>query len=83
MVKITWEINGRCVTAANFQNALERAMFESVRQQIERRVSAVRCPVHGTAPTIRAKGRSLDRLTFDVSGCCDRAVSVVRAKLQG
>jgi hypothetical protein len=43
---------------------------------------SIRCAEHGQAPKIKIKGRNIDNLSFDVSGCCDSLINKVEAKLK-
>jgi len=82
MVDISFKINGRRVNPNSLGNALQRAMFESVRKAIIKQVGAIRCPQHGQAAKIVYKGRSFDKLSFEVGGCCEALIEVVKGKLK-
>ncbi len=82
MIDITFEINGRKVPPSNMGNALDSAMLQSVKNSISKAVGSTRCPEHGQKPKIKAKGRSLDSLKFEVSGCCDNLIGEVKKKLK-
>ena len=55
-------------------NAVQKAATAAI---IER-VKNVRCPEHGQYAKIVAKGSD----KFEVSGCCDRLIADVRARLK-
>lgn len=82
MIDISFEINGRKVSPRNVGNALESAMLQSVQDSIPKAVGSARCPEHGQKPKIKVKGRNLDSLIFEVSGCCNRLVGEVQRKLK-
>ena len=82
MIDITFEINGRKVSPRNIGNTLESAMFQSVQDSIGKAVGSTRCPEHGQKPKIKVKGRNLDSLKFEVSGCCDSLIEAVKKKLK-
>lgn len=82
MFDITFEINGRKVNPNNVGDALEAAILRSVSASVKARVGSVRCPEHGRHPQIVGKGRSLDALSFEVSGCCQKLIDGVAAKLK-
>lgn len=82
MIEIIFEINGRRVSPGNLQNALEKALLQSIQESIQKKVGAIRCPEHGQAPKVICKGRSLDNLSFEVSGCCQSVIDSVVAKLR-
>jgi hypothetical protein len=82
MFKLTFEINGRPVQTNQLANAFEKAVFETVRDQITRKLSRIRCPDHGSAPTVVATGRSVSELTFKVSGCCQKLIDQATTALR-
>jgi len=82
MIDISFEINGKKLSPRNVGNTIERALLQSVQNEISRSVGSIRCPEHGRKPTIKAKGRSIDSLRFEVSGCCDGLIKRVKRKLR-
>ena len=82
MIDISFEINGRKVSPGSIGGALEKAILQGVSDSIKQSVGSVRCPEHGSAPKIVAKGRSVDNLSLHVSGCCQKLIDKVQAKLK-
>jgi len=82
MIDISFEINGRKVSPRNVEDALESAMLQSIQNSISKAVGSARCPEHGQKPKIKVKGRNLDSLQFEVSGCCDSLIDEVKRKLE-
>lgn len=68
MIDVSFEINGRKISPKQVGNALERTILESVKDEIMRKAGAFRDPATGERPRITVKGRSLDKLSFEVSG---------------
>jgi hypothetical protein len=64
-----------------FKDSLEKAAMESIVAQAKQKVGSVRCATHGQSPTVRVEGRALNRLTFDVQGCCQTVIDQVRSRL--
>lgn len=81
MINIKFEINGRQVDPRNIGDALQGAMLSTISQGLQKKVGSVRCLVHGQSPKLLGKGRSLDKLNFEVSGCCDKLMKDVKTKL--
>ncbi len=81
MVDIFFEIGGVIVEFNNAKNALEKALFQGVREYIKQTVGSVRCPEHGAAPKIVCKGSSLSDSHLEVSGCCQKFTDIVERKL--
>lgn len=82
MIDISFEINGRKMSPRNMGNALESAMLQSVQDSISKSIGSARCPEHGQKPKIKVKGRNLDSLKFEVTGCCDSLINEVKRKLK-
>lgn len=82
MIDISFEINGRKVSPRNMGNALESAVLKSVQESITKSVGSARCSEHGQRPKVKVKGRNLDSLSFEVSGCCDQLIETVKKKLK-
>ncbi len=81
MVDISFEIGGVIVEFNNAKNALEKALFQGVREYVKQTVGSVRCPEHGAAPKIVCKGPSLSDSHFEVSGCCQKFTDTIQKKL--
>ena len=81
MVKISFELNGKKINPNQIGNAIEKALFENVQESITELVGSIHCKTHGKTPFIIAKGRSVDKLRFNVSGCCENIINQVQKKL--
>lgn len=81
MIDISFELNARKVSPNNIGNSLESAMLNSVKDSISKSVGSIRCAEHGERPKIKAKGRSLDSMSLEVTGCCDALIDQVKKKL--
>jgi len=55
---------------------------EKVAQYVNKRVGGLRCPDHDKPPTVICSGDSLSSLTFEVEGCCQKIIHIVRTKLE-
>ena len=82
MVEISFEINGRKVRPNQIGEALTKAVLGKVQERIKKTVGSARCPEHGSTAKITCKGRSADQLSFEVSGCCQKLIDSVKAKLK-
>lgn len=81
MVDVSFEINGCKVQPNQIGDVLTKAVLSSVALQIKEKVGSVRCPDHGKSPKIICKGKSIENLGFEVSGCCETLVDDVKQKL--
>ena len=67
-VRIKW--NGR-----NAEDAINKAVFPQVRDNVRQRLLAARCPVHHTGPTsVTVSGHDLKTLKWHATGCCDELI---------
>lgn len=81
MIDIKFELNGRAVDPRNIGNALESLVLQAATSEIQKKVGSCRCPDHGEFPKLVGKGRSVDKLNFEVSGCCEKLIEEVKHKL--
>ena len=81
MLKIEWKLNGRKIRPNDIANQLERAMLSQVEEMVRGKLRDVHDPETGAAPTIMVVGRSLDNLSFEVSGS-PALIEEVKRRLQ-
>jgi len=65
---LTIRLNGRTVRPDQLRNELERSVLQSIEAQVKDRLRYVRDPVTAEQPKVVMEGRSLDRLSFQISG---------------
>lgn len=82
MIDVTFEIGGRKVSPDRFGNELEKAILKQVTENITKTLSSVRCPEHGQHPKVTVKGRTIDKLSFEIHGCCQRLTDLATKKLK-
>lgn len=82
MVKIKFEINGREVKPEDFATSLEKALIKNIEEDIRKKLSSVKCPVHGEYPEVICRGHDLRNLSFEVKGCCQKLIEMVREKFK-
>lgn len=62
--------------------AIQQAAYPQVRDNVAKKLRAVRCPVHGAGPTsVTVKGHNLSTLSWEASGCCDQLVKAMKRSL--
>ena len=81
MLKIEWKLSGRKVWPNDIANQLERAMLSQIEEMVRGKLRGVRDPETGAAPTITVFGRSLDNLSFEVTGS-PALIKEVKRRLQ-
>lgn len=82
MVDISFKIDGKSVRPDQVASALKRAVMKRAKGSIAARIRVVRCPKHGSTPTVVCQGRSPESMSFKVSGCCDELLAKVKAALK-
>ncbi len=76
MVSIKWD--------ANFQGMrtqVERAVIAQIEKVLISAVGSARCGVHKKYAEINLSGKSLDKLDFQVNGCCQEFIEQVEGRL--
>ncbi|MFX4283973.1 hypothetical protein ACOL3A_05400 [Aliarcobacter butzleri] len=81
MIGISFEINGKKVNPNNIGDALQNAMLQQITESIKKSICSLRCSEHNQTPKVLVKGKSLDKLSIEVSGCCDNIVKKATDKL--
>ena len=66
--------------ARQFVESLAGQMLEAQAEEFAARVSAIRCPRHGSAPKVRIRGDSEQALTLVLVSCCDTLAKMVTAE---
>ncbi len=74
MIEVSFEIGGRKVIPSQISDALEKAVFKQVTENIKKSLCSVKCSVHGQQPRVTVKGHDLKHLEFLIRGCCDTLI---------
>lgn len=82
MIEVSFEINGRRVSPNSVGDALEAVVLQNLQKHVIETVGTVRCNTHGQSPKITVKGKDLEHLSFEVTGCCDSVIEQVKSKLK-
>jgi len=82
MVDVSFKINGCKVDPGNMEDPLESVILNRVQDLILESFGSNRCKEHGACPKVTVKGRDLDNLSMNVSGCCDVFIDQVKQKLK-
>ncbi|MFJ7565542.1 hypothetical protein ACIQW9_01095 [Herminiimonas sp. NPDC097707] len=81
MIDIRFEINGRRVDPRNIGDALEGMMLKAVGDSIRKKLANCRCAEHGQFPKLVAKGRTIEKLNFEIFACCEPLLNEASRKL--
>jgi hypothetical protein len=81
-MKIEYGSGTKKITKPPFSKESGNAVFNQFKDSIKRQVGGSICPEHGMHPTVKVKGRNIDKIEFEVSGCCQQLIDIVNAKLK-
>ncbi len=73
-MQMVWQTGGA-------RGELDEAGKQKVQAYVLQRVGDFRCPDHGEPATVICAGTRLDSLRFEVKGCCQKAIYLVKKKL--
>lgn len=65
-----------------FQDDLKKQVLETAKQEVLRRVEALKCPVHGQHPRRRKEIHQSDRVDFDFDCCCKALAEMIQKELK-
>ena len=65
-----------------FRDGWESDLAKQIGTNVAAKLESVTCPTHGQHPTVVVKGRTLDDLGFEISGCCQDLVDKALAQLR-
>lgn len=82
MINISFEIGGRKVNPNQIGNAIEKAVLQQVAENVKKSLSSVRCAEHGQNPKVKVKGPNIEKLSFEVEGCCQPLIDQALKKLK-
>lgn len=68
MIDIEFKLDGRTIRPNQLASEWERAIMKQVHENIDKMLHGIRDPETGMTPKITLKGRSLDKLSIEVSG---------------
>lgn len=82
MINVTFEIGGRQVTPHRVGKELEKVFLKHMIDNITKALSSVRCSEHGQHPKVIVKGPTMNKLNFEVHGCCQDLINLAISKLK-
>ncbi len=76
MAKIKWDTNFQ-----SLRTKVERTVMSQIENVVVQAVGNTRCRVHDEEGEVLLSGKGLDKLEFQVSGCCDDLIAKIEAKI--
>jgi len=78
MIDIQFKINGRAVSPNRIGDVLEKAIYDHVIESVKKKLGSVRCPKHGKSPKVTIVGKSIDKVEYQITGCCQDVIDRTR-----
>lgn len=82
MISVDFKLNGKKVNPNNIGDLISKSIFEVISKDIKQKLSSVRCPEHNQYPKITVEGKSIDKLSFNIGGCCDNLIELTKNKIK-
>ncbi len=76
MVQINWDTNFKAM-----RTQVEKTVMAQIEKVIISAVGSARCSEHKKYAELNLSGKGLDKLDFQVNGCCAEFIAKVEAKL--
>lgn len=80
-IPFAFEIGGKSVHPADLENEQEKQQLQEIVNSIIDRVEDMRCEEHNDVPHFLLYGETIDDLSLEVHGCCDKLVEQASARL--
>jgi hypothetical protein len=81
VLDIKFKIDGRVVNPNRIGDILEKTIYDKLSSSIKKRLGSIVCPTHGEHPTVTIVGRSINKIEYQITGCCQNLIDQVRGLL--
>lgn len=81
MIEISFEINGKKIDPDDIPEGVQRSVLMKIKELLEEDLGELRCPEHGSAPSVICKGDSLNNLNFRVWACCENFANYAASQI--
>jgi hypothetical protein len=69
---IKFMVGGREVSLDRFADEMKADALRNIKAAVAERLRRIRCPEHGGSPQVTAKGDSLEKMEWEIHGCCQK-----------
>lgn len=73
-IHFAFVINGVEINPENAENPEQQDMMERVMEAIAAQMEGVSCPEHKEAPRFLCSGETIDDISVQVHGCCEKLI---------
>ncbi len=81
-IEVKFKVGGREVSSHGFADAIMKSVLEQVKSNVQKKLQSARCPDHGQHPRVTVTADSLDRLEFQIAGCCQKLIDEAKRTLK-
>lgn len=74
-------IDGREIDPANAETPEQQDMMERIMETISARMDGITCPDHQETPRFLCSGETIDDLSIQVHGCCEKLVELATQRM--
>ena len=82
MVDVSFEIKGEKVEPDNMKDVLDILFLKHIIKKINSSIGSISCNEHGKQASVLVKGKNIDNLDYEVSGCCEDLIKKVKNKIK-
>jgi len=79
--KVTYKVAGKEVHPSQFADKMTEAAVEVVKNSLQEKIEAVRCPVHNQNAKAILKETTGGKMNYDIQGCCEELIVEVKRSL--
>lgn len=80
-IPFAFEIGGKSIHPADLENEQDKQQLQTIVNSVIDRVEDMRCEEHKETPRFLLYGDTIDDLSLEVHGCCEKLVEQVNARL--
>jgi hypothetical protein len=82
-VHFEYDVDGARLTSLDdIQDTEIHALVEEVQEELEAELGDVRCPEHGTEPTVVITPSGDEGFSIVVEGCCEQLATIVEDRIE-
>jgi hypothetical protein len=87
MIKLEFKYNGRSIPSQDLGRTLAKDLTDKATKaavtSLQSQIRSIRCSSHGSTAQLKPKpARKAGELAFDITGCCEELVDLVRKKMR-
>lgn len=81
-IHFAFVINGKEVSPESAETPEQQDMMERIMETISAHMQGISCPDHKETPRFLCSGESVDDLSIQVHGCCEKLVELATQRMK-